>query len=109
MPMAGLLHTEMKEDTIVICGYGELGQAVCEALSVGDATMPYAVFDLNPARVAAGIAAGVPIFYGNGASAEVIRATGIESPRAVIITYAGAEFCCDATQILRGAFPETRI
>ena len=46
-------------------------------------------FDLNPSRVsAAGLDDdGPPLFHGDGASVELLRAAGLRAPRAIVITY----------------------
>jgi len=100
---------EVPADAIVVCGYGEVGQSVCQALQLSDPDARYAVFDLNPARVAAGLQADVPIIYGDGSSANLLRAAGIADPKAIVVTYAGADRCADTTQKLRAAFPDSPV
>ena len=51
-------------------------QAVCDAITIGNKEQKFAVFDLNPVRVAAGLQSGAPIVYGDGSSAELLRAAG---------------------------------
>ena len=92
-------------DALVVCGYGEVGQAVCEAIAVGAPTAQFVVFDLNPVRVALGQQLGAPIVYGDGSSPSLLRSAGITAPGAIVVTYAGAERCFAATQKLKSAFP----
>jgi len=96
-------------DSIVVCGYGEVGRTVCEAIRLADNSTNYVVFDLNLARVANGLRAGSPIIYGDGSSASVLHAAGIEVPRKIIVTYSGAQRCADTVQKLHANFPSVRI
>jgi CPA2 family monovalent cation:H+ antiporter-2 len=49
------------------------------------AKVPFRVLDLNPDRVRAGRAKGVPIEYGDTTSASVLKHSGIEHARAAIV------------------------
>ena len=68
-------------------------------------------FDLNPQRLPRGIRArdGALVMYGDGANAELVRSTGVSSPRAIIVTYQEPARCLAATSRLRAAFPEAPI
>ena len=93
------------EDAVVVCGYGEMGRAVCASLSTTD----YVAFDLNPSRVSSGVLAGAPVVYGDGASTELLRAAGVQAPRAVAVTYQSPSRRLDATSRLRAAFPDSQL
>jgi len=117
-------------DAFIVCGYGEMGQRVCDVLAdaegcAGSDTeslrdmvgLPaedawgtqFVAFDRNPSRIAVGLAKQVRVVYGDGASPELLRAAGIEKPRAIVVTYASDKRCLEATQRLRDAFPEVPI
>jgi len=116
-------------DAVVVCGYGEMGQRVCDVLAdaegMGGAgsealreevSLPTGVwgtkfiaFDRNPSRVSIGLAKQIRVVYGDGASPELLRAAGVSSPRAIVITYANDKRCLEATRRLREAFPEVPI
>ena len=120
-------------DAIVICGYGEVGASVSRALlataeevacggpcDVTDAledgppsevTPSVVCFDLNPSRLPRGIteSGGAVVMYGDGANAELVRATGVTDPRAIIITYREPARCLSATQRLHANFPDAPI
>jgi voltage-gated potassium channel Kch len=68
-------------------------------------------FDLNPQRLPRGIRTrdGALVMYGDGANAELVRSTGVSSPRAIIVTYQEPARCLAATSRLRAAFPEAPI
>ena len=52
---------------------------------------------------------GARVVYGDGTSAALIRAAGVQEPTAIAITYAEPERCLRATELLRDAFPDTPI
>ena len=117
-------------DAVVVCGYGEMGQRVCDvladaegvgggagadelrdvvALPSGSWGSEFLAFDRNPSRVSVGVAKKVRVVYGDGAAPELLRAAGVPEPRAIVITYANDKRCLEATRRLREAFPEVSI
>jgi len=56
-----------------------------------------------------GLASNVRVVYGDGASPELMKAAGLNIPRAIVITYANNKRCLEATRRLREAFPDTPI
>ena len=78
-------------DAVVVCGYGEMGQRVCDvladaegvgggagadelrdvvALPSGSWGSEFLAFDRNPSRVSVGVAKKVRVVYGDGAAPE---------------------------------------
>jgi voltage-gated potassium channel Kch len=51
----------------------------------------------------------VRVIYGDGASETLLKASGIEEPRAIIVSYSQSSRCLDATRRLRDVFPQTPI
>ena len=101
-----------KPSSIVVCGFGEVGQRVCAALEEdGSSTASdgYIAIDRNTARIRKGKDEGLPVVYGDGASESLLRALGVETPRAIIITYYPPGRCLEATSRLHKAFPSSPI
>ena len=69
----------------------------------------FIAFDRNPSRVSVGLAKQVRVVYGDGASPELLKASGISCPRAIVVTYGNDKRCLEATRRLREAFPDTPI
>lgn len=69
---------------VLIAGYGRVGKAVARLLTANN--IPYVALDLEPSRVAAARAQGLPVFYGDASHANVLRTAGIERASAVVIT-----------------------
>jgi len=105
-------------DAIVVCGFGEMGQRVCEVLDAASKATAteetgggyeHIAFDRNPSRVTLGLMDDKPVVYGDGASADLLRAAGVKEPKAVVVTYANPKRCLEATGRLREAFPAAPI
>ena len=96
-------------DAYVVCGFGEIGQRVCDELSSVFEGSDVIAFDRDPKRVAVGMQRQVRVIYGDGASETLLKATGIEEPRAIIVSYSSSSRCIDATRRLRDVFPQTPI
>lgn len=71
------------EDHVLVFGFGHMGETLSRVLA--RAKVPFRVLDLNPDRVRAGRAKGVPIEYGDTTSASVLKHSGIEHARAAIV------------------------
>ena len=96
-------------DAYVVCGFGEIGQRVCDELSSVFEGSDLIAFDRDPKRVAVGMQRQVRVIYGDGASETLLKATGIEEPRAIIVSYSQSSRCLDATRRLRDVFPQSPI
>ena len=98
---------EISRDAIVVCGYTECGKQIYQVLkAAGEANKGQVVaFELNPARVSAGVLSGANVVYGDGASADLLRAAGVTEPRAVIVAYRSESKRLEATSRLRDALP----
>ena len=96
-------------DAYVVCGFGEIGQRVCDELSSVFEGSDLIAFDRDPKRVAVGMQRQVRVIYGDGASETLLKASGIEEPRAIIVSYSQSSRCLDATRRLRDVFPQSPI
>ncbi|XP_010455787.1 PREDICTED: K(+) efflux antiporter 3, chloroplastic-like [Camelina sativa] len=102
-------------ESIVIIGFGQMGQVLANFLStplVSDSDLvgwPYIGFDLNPAVVKESRKQGFPILYGDGSRPSVLQSAGVSSPKAIMIMYKGKKRTTEAVQRLRLAFPGSPI
>jgi xanthine/CO dehydrogenase XdhC/CoxF family maturation factor len=96
-------------DAYVVCGFGEIGQRVCDELSSVFEGSDLIAFDRDPKRVAVGMQRQVRVIYGDGASETLLKASGIDEPRAIIVSYSQSSRCLDATRRLRDVFPQSPI
>ncbi|MEW5307679.1 MAG: hypothetical protein WDW36_010057 [Sanguina aurantia] len=103
-------------DPIVICGFSPAGQMVANMLESPLATsgssqgqLGYVAFDLDPVRVAASRKAGFEVLFGDGTRAAVLKAAGVERPKAVVICYPDKEQALRAVHSIRSDFPGVRL
>lgn len=112
-------------DAIVVCGYGEIGRSLLQILdseislstkSVGydspeTAKVNIVAFDTDPILINSVLmpSPSSMVFFGNGASAEVIRSSGIVNPVAIFISYEDHSRALAATVRLRSSFANTPI
>ncbi|KAG2451237.1 hypothetical protein HYH02_003844 [Chlamydomonas schloesseri] len=111
---AGLDHHVA--DPVVICGFSPAGQMVANMLESPLATPggggeppAYLAFDMDPERVAAGRKAGFKVVWGDATRGAVLRAAGVDSPRAVAVCYADKESALQAVYTCRAEFPAVPI
>ncbi len=71
------------EDHVVVIGFGHMGETVARLLK--RASLAFRVLDLDPDRVRRGRKRGVPIEYGDSTNDVVLRRTGLERAKAVVV------------------------
>lgn len=70
---------------VILCGFGRVGQNLARVLeSQGH---EYFAMDLDPARVRAGRAAGMPVVFGDASDPELLRSAGLAQASAVVVTF----------------------
>ena len=74
------------DNHVIICGYGPVGQHVSQVLQ--ENAIPYLVLDLNASRIRRLQDEGIPAYFGDSSSAEVLLHAGMKRARAVVVTYA---------------------
>jgi CPA2 family monovalent cation:H+ antiporter-2 len=84
-PMGALdRETQDLRRHVLILGLGRAGRTVVRLLEAHGT--PYLGLDLDPDTVSAERERGVPVFYGDGTRAEVLRAAGLSRASGVIVT-----------------------
>jgi CPA2 family monovalent cation:H+ antiporter-2 len=73
---------------VVIVGYDVTGKAVARVL--GSTSIPFVVLDVDPGRVQAGVAEGLPVHFGDGSRRGVLEGAGIETARPVDVAVSDA-------------------
>ncbi|KAJ7951121.1 K(+) efflux antiporter 2, chloroplastic-like [Quillaja saponaria] len=77
-------ETDDLQDHIVICGFGRVGQIIAQLLS--ERLIPFVALDVRSDRVAVGRALGLPVYFGDVGSREVLHKVGAERACAAAIT-----------------------
>jgi TrkA-N domain/Sodium/hydrogen exchanger family len=112
-------------DAIVVSGYGEIGRSLLRVLdseigllkkslvnNFADIdTVNIVAFDTDPLLVNSVLmpSPSSMVVFGNGASAEVIRSSGITNPAAIFVSYEDHSRALAATVRLRASFANTPI
>lgn len=95
------------EDPVLVCGFGDVGQAVANIFELLDTS--YVAFDLTVPRVIAAQEAGFNVLYGDATRPKVLHAAGIETPKSIAVCYAARQRSVSAVASLRNAFPDVPI
>lgn len=105
----GDIESESSEirDHVVIAGFGQVGMAVARFLA-GE-KVPLLVLDLSPKRVTTSRARGLPVFYGNAARRDVLRAARLDRAQVLVVVVPEAATAERITAIARQAFRHLRI
>ena len=95
------------EDPVLICGFGDVGQAVANMFEILE--LPYVAFDMTVPRVVAAQEAGFNVLYGDASRPKVLHAAGIDKPKSIAVCYSARQRAVSAVASLRNAFPDTPI
>ena len=111
------VQTNIAEDSIVVCGYCEVGRSLLQVLGdnahkvLKDSVEGFpeiVAIDNNPSLTDK-ILHPTPETVVYGANPSVIRSCGVQDPVAIFVAYEKSERVFAATSRLRGAFPDTPI
>lgn len=124
-------QSQVSEDAVVICGYGEVGREIAKklgtmnsfgvaeeddearALSNGfpNALPQVVAFTTKPSLIDKILmpASNAAVVYGDGENPEVLRSHGVRDPRAIFVSYELHERALAATSRLRTTFADAPI
>ena len=101
------LHTEEAKkkwtNHVIVAGWGVTGQRVTQALT--GAGVPWLVVELNPSVSAAKAKEGLPFFFGDVTSEEVLLAAGLDRARALLLLINDGEGARRALKVARELAP----
>jgi CPA2 family monovalent cation:H+ antiporter-2 len=92
---------------VVVIGFGQVGMAVTRHL-VG-LRIPVLALDYDPKRVRDSQAHGLPVYFGNAARADVLRAAHVGQARLVIVALPSASGGERVVGLIRQLYPQLRI
>jgi len=84
---------------VILCGFGRVGQSMSRVLV--EQGHEFVAVDLDPARVRAARAAGLPVLYGDSSDEEVLDKIGLEHASVVVITFADPSVAIGIVQAVR--------
>ncbi|OIW02062.1 hypothetical protein TanjilG_21111 [Lupinus angustifolius] len=77
-------ETDDLRDHIIICGFGRVGQIIAQLLS--ERLIPFVALDVRSDRVTIGRSLGLPVYFGDAGSREVLHKVGAERASAAAVT-----------------------
>ncbi|MEW5931677.1 MAG: cation:proton antiporter, partial [Gemmatimonadota bacterium] len=104
---------EVEEEThdlrghVLVAGFGRVGRTLARVLE--SQRVAYVALDLDAERVAAARAGGAPVFFGDAARPEVLRAAGGGRARAAVVTLDDPEAARRTVEALRRLSPELTV
>jgi monovalent cation:H+ antiporter-2, CPA2 family len=101
------LQTEAAHNHVVVVGFGQVGMALTRHL-VG-LGVPVVALDFDTRRVRSSQAHGLPVYFGNAARADVLRAAHIGQARLVIVALPSAAGGERVVGLIRQHYPQLRI
>lgn len=101
------LQTVRLTGHVIVCGYGPVGQRVSQVLQENG--IPFLILELNALRVRRLKADGLPVFYGDSSSSEVLHQAGVEQAKAVVVSYADPHAARKTVAAVRTLHPETPV
>lgn len=100
---SGIEESEKVSGHVVVAGFGQVGMAVTRYL-IGE-HVPTVVLDLSAKRVTTCRARGLPVFYGNAARVDVLRAAHLEHAHALVVAVPDPAIGEQITSVARQSFP----
>ena len=100
-------RTVGQRNHVMVIGFGQVGMAVTRHL-VG-LQIPVLALDFDPKRVRASQARKLPIYFGNAARPEVLKATHIGQAKLVIIAVSNQATAERVLTLIRSLYPKLKI
>lgn len=101
------LRAAQLEHHVIVCGAGQLGRIVSQALAVAEILHLLVESDYEAYQAAR--AEGLPVYYGDASRINTLRAAGVERARLVVITFHRSEQALRIVHFLRHAHPEVPV
>jgi CPA2 family monovalent cation:H+ antiporter-2 len=92
---------------VIVAGLGIAGEELVQGLKKME--IPFVAIDLNPESVRVAAQAGVPAFFGDATSADVLDHLGIKRARALVLTINDVKATLRAAQVARELAPDVYI
>ncbi len=95
------------EAPVIICGFGRVGQIVGRILRMQN--IPFTALDKDASQVEGVRRFGFKAYYGDPARAELLRAAGAETAKAVVVALDDMEETLIVVDMIRRNFPDLKI
>ena len=101
------LDLQAQEHEVIIAGFGRVGRRIAKLLDVCE--VPYIALDLKPDRIAKFRAQGIPVYYGDASRLDVLKATGADQARVLVITMVDQDVTERLVHLVRQHYPDLAI
>lgn len=98
---------EDHEPSVIICGFGRVGQIVGRVLTMH--RIRFTALEQDPAQVEVVRRFGNKVYFGNPARPDLLRAAGAESARLLVVALGDMEQTLQVVDVARRTFPNLRI
>jgi len=103
-----ILEEDTPDGQVLVCGYGRVGQVVCDLLA--NMFVRYAACDNNAERVRVARERGLPVYFGDARRPDVLRAFGLlKGAKAVVVALDKPSDCLKVVKGLRRDYPDLPI
>jgi CPA2 family monovalent cation:H+ antiporter-2 len=92
---------------VLVVGYGRVGRLVGEMLGLHD--IAFTAIDADPGVAAAGRAAGVRLYFGDAARESFLKACGVETAPAVVVTMDAPAKVDEVVRTVRSLRPDVTL
>ncbi|PIR33837.1 MAG: potassium transporter [Alphaproteobacteria bacterium CG11_big_fil_rev_8_21_14_0_20_44_7] len=99
--------TEDLHGHFVICGFGWVGENLAKFLATDD--VRFVAVESEASRVRVGRDMGIPVYFGDAARVEILRALKAEKAKAIIITIHDSRAEVRIIQTIKNTFPNVPI
>jgi CPA2 family monovalent cation:H+ antiporter-2 len=95
------------QDHVVIAGFGRVGQSIAKMMTA--AGVPWVAIEADMSRVAEARARNLPVYFGDGARVETLRAAGVERARGAVIILDSVSQAEHAVDLLHRQMPTLNV
>lgn len=92
---------------VIICGFGACGRDLAHTFR--DENIPFVLVEMSPEGIRAAKREGINVIYGDAANSEVMRRAGIQTARAVIVSFADPVGMEQIARVIHAANPATHL
>lgn len=101
--LEGIELAENLEANVLVIGFGRFNQIVCQALLARGVSVSVIDTDVEKVRVATKF--GFKVYYGDGSRIDVLRASGLENAKAVIVGVADSDRSEEIVELIKHEYP----
>lgn len=101
--LEGIELAENLDTNVLVIGFGRFNQIVCQTLLARGVGVSVIDSDVEKVRVATKF--GFKVYYGDGSRIDVLRASGLENAKAVIVGVADPDRSEEIIELIKHEFP----